>query len=156
MYRDYKFLEDEAVLQVRADRNVFRPYGLYGGAPGERSRNYLNPGTAGERILPGKVTMTIRQGDVFRHELPGGGGWGDPLDRDPAAVLSDVRNEYVGSDSAVADYGVIIDTVAWRVDETATAALRQQMRSARGGIALPDVRRDDHDPTAAPLAEALS
>ena len=40
-----------------------------------------------------KLTMTIRQGDVFRHVLAGAGGWGDPLERDPAAVLRDVRNE---------------------------------------------------------------
>jgi N-methylhydantoinase B len=151
MYRDYKFLEDEAILQVRADRNVFRPYGLYGGAPGERSRNYLNPGTPDERVLPGKVTMTIRAGDVFRHELPGGGGWGDPLARDPAAVLSDVRNQYISADRARPEYGVVLDTTAWRVDEAATAVLRQRIRQERGSTALEDVRRDNDA-----LASALS
>ncbi|MBV8169644.1 MAG: hydantoinase B/oxoprolinase family protein, partial [Alphaproteobacteria bacterium] len=119
MYRDYEFLEEEAILQVRADRSVFRPFGLYGGAPAARSRNTLNPGTPAEQALPGKLTMTIKRGDVFRHELPGGGGWGDPLERDPAAVLSDVRNEYVGLARAQRDYGVAIDTGTWRVDEPA-------------------------------------
>jgi N-methylhydantoinase B len=149
MYRDYEFLEDEAVLQVRADRNVFRPFGLYGGAPAARSRNTLNPGTADERLLPGKLTMTIHRGDVFRHELPGGGGWGDPLERDPAAVLSDVRNEYVGRARAESEHGVVIDPQAWRVDATATAALRQRLRQARTAP-LADVRRDDD--AAAPAA----
>ena len=83
-----------AILQVRSDRRDFRPYGLYGGGPGKPSMNYLNP--EGEnRPLPSKLTMTIRRGDTFRHEVAGAGGWGDPLERDPAMVLRDVRNELV-------------------------------------------------------------
>ena len=41
--RDYRFLEDEAILQVRSDRRTIRPYGLYGGNPGKPSSNHLNP-----------------------------------------------------------------------------------------------------------------
>ena len=128
--RDTRFLEREAVLQVRADRNAIRPYGLYGGMPGRPSRSVLNP--QGERReLDSKVTMEIHHGDVFRHELAGGGGWGDPLERDTGAVLRDVRNEYVSADAARRDYGVVVDTAAWRVDEPATAALRAERRAAR-------------------------
>ena len=86
--REYRFLEHEAVLQVRADRMAFRPYGLSGGKPGEPAANYLN----GEPV-PSKITRNIHEGDVFLHELAGGGGWGDPLDREPAAVARDVLNE---------------------------------------------------------------
>ena len=68
--------------------------------------------------------MTIRKGDVFRHVLAGGGGWGDPLERDPQAVLRDVRNEFLSPRTAEADYGVIVDTAAWRVDAAATAKRR--------------------------------
>src|SRR6266446_5461855 len=77
--RAYRLTEDEAVLQVRADRHTFRPYGLYGGGPGKPSRNRLV--TDGrERELTAKVTMTpMRRGDVFIHDQPGPGGWGDPL-----------------------------------------------------------------------------
>jgi N-methylhydantoinase B len=64
--RDYRFMAEEGILQVRSDRRDFRPYGLYGGAPGKPSMNYLNPGTE-NRPLPSKLTMTIRRGDVFRH-----------------------------------------------------------------------------------------
>ena len=81
--RDYRFLEAEGLLQVRSDRHTFRPYGLYGGSPGQPSRNAMNPGPD-ERPLPSKLTETIQHGDVFRHELAGAGGWGDPLERDPA------------------------------------------------------------------------
>src|SRR6266545_2793535 len=81
--RDYKLLAEEAVLQVRADRHDIRPYGLYGGRAGRPAHNVLNPGPDAKE-LPGKLTMTMKQGDVFRHEQPGAGGWGDPLEREPA------------------------------------------------------------------------
>jgi N-methylhydantoinase B/oxoprolinase/acetone carboxylase alpha subunit len=59
------------VLQVRADRHTFRPYGLYGGAPGKPSRNRLIS-DGSERELTAKVTMTpMRRGDVFIHDQPG-------------------------------------------------------------------------------------
>ncbi len=136
--RDYRFLEAEGLLQVRSDRRRFRPYGLYGGQPGKPSLNQLNP-EAENRLLPTKVTMNIKRGDVFRHELAGAGGWGDPLERDPSAVLKDVRNELLGAAKARADYGVVIDSERWAVDEKATAALRAGMRAARGGAEPPKV-----------------
>ncbi len=143
--RDYRFLEREAVLQVRSDRHTVRPYGLYGGWPGKPSANFLDP--EGEnRPMPSKLNMTIRQGDVLRHELAGGGGWGDPLERDPAAVLRDVRNEMVGIDSAKADYGVVIDAEAWQVDQAATDRLRAELRAARAEPEPPKVLW--RDPTA--------
>jgi N-methylhydantoinase B len=141
MRRDFRLREDEAVLQVRADRHAFRPYGLYGGSPGRPSRNAMNPGTADARDLPGKLTMTMRRGEVFRHEQAGPGGWGDPLERDPAPVLRDVRNGLVSEDAARADYGVVVDTARWKVDETATRELRAELRRARGWTEPPAVSR---------------
>ncbi|HSL19998.1 MAG TPA: hydantoinase B/oxoprolinase family protein [Vicinamibacterales bacterium] len=138
--RDYRLLEEEAVLQVRADRRIFRPYGLYGGQPGKPSRNVLNP-NSDNRDLPAKLTMRIRRGEVFRHEQPGAGGWGDPLDREPARVLRDVRNELVSLSSARDDYGVVIDPATWTVDEPASLKLREQLRTARGWREVPTVTR---------------
>src|SRR5262247_4727937 len=129
--RDYRLLEEEAVLQVRADRHAFRPYGLYGGSPGRASHNVMNPGPAG-REIPAKVTMTMRRGEVFRHEQAGPGGWGDPLEREPGRVLRDVRNGLVGRESARDDYGVIIDETQWKVDEVATRERRAALARARG------------------------
>jgi N-methylhydantoinase B len=143
--RDYRFLEHEGMLQVRSDRRDHRPFGLYGGSPGRPSENYLNPDRGG-RLLPSKLTMTIRRGDVFRHVLAGGGGWGDPLARDPQAVLRDVRNELLSAARAKADYGVIVDTRSWRVDTAATRTLRAEIERARGWRDVPKVQR--HDPVA--------
>jgi N-methylhydantoinase B len=141
MRRDFRLREDEAVLQVRADRHAFRPYGLYGGSPGRPSRNVMSSAAAGPRELPGKLTMTMRRGEVFRHEQAGPGGWGDPLERDPARVLRDVRNGLVGVESARGDYGVAIDAARWTVDEAATRALRAELRRARGWTEPPAVSR---------------
>jgi N-methylhydantoinase B len=134
--REYKLLADEAVLQVRSDRRAFRPFGLYGGGPGRPSMNYLNP----ERTpapLPSKLTMTMKKGDVFRHEVAGGGGWGDPLERDPALVLRDVRNDFVSGRAARDDYGVVLRGDPPAVDDVATAALRERKRRERNWCEVP-------------------
>ena len=140
--RDYLFTEEEAVLQVRSDRRRFRPYGLYGGYAGRPSRNVLNPDKEA-RLLDSKVTMHLRRGDVFRHELPGGGGWGDPLDRDPSNVLNDARNEYISVEGANRDYGVVIDSSTWTVDLVATRNLRESRRRSRGEMPLPVINWED-------------
>jgi N-methylhydantoinase B len=144
--RDYRFLEEEGTLQVRSDRRTHRPFGLYGGSPGAPSENVLNPDTE-NRPLPSKFTMTIRHGEVFRHVLAGGGGWGDPLERDPARVLRDVRNELLSVAKAAAEYGVVIDAGA--VDPAATERLRAELRARRGWREVPTVQRTDPLPQAA-------
>ena len=93
--------------------------------------NYLNPDRNPEP-LPSKLTMTMRRGDLFRHEVAGGGGWGDPLERDPALVLRDVLNEFVSPDAAREDYGVVLTGDPPAVDADATTALREAMRAQRG------------------------
>ncbi len=128
--KDYRFLEREAVLQVRSDRRDFRPYGLYGGHPGKASANSLNP-DGENRAMESKITMNIGYGTIFRHDLAGGGGWGDPLERAPDKVLVDVRNELVSPEAAFADYGVAVDTDSWSIDGEATEARRAALRSGR-------------------------
>jgi N-methylhydantoinase B len=140
--RDYRFLEAEGTLQVRSDRRTIRPYGLYGGYPGKPSKNYLNPEHENQP-LESKVTMTIKHGDVFSHEVAGAGGWGDPLERDPRAVLKDVRNELISPAVAAQEYGVLIDTHNWKVDEAATQRMRAEIRAARGWSETPKALWDD-------------
>jgi N-methylhydantoinase B len=87
--------------------------------------------------------MTIQKGDIFRHVLAGAGGWGDPLERDPAAVLKDVRNELLSPHKAADDYGVIVDTAGRTVDAPATAKRREEIRRARGWDVVPKVQWQD-------------
>jgi N-methylhydantoinase B len=76
--------------------------------------------------------------------LAGAGGWGDPLERDPAAVLKDVRNELLSPAKASDDYGVIVDTARWTVEAAPTAKRREEIRRARGWDVVPKVQW--HDP----------
>jgi N-methylhydantoinase B len=139
--REFRLLADEATLQVRSDRRTIPPYGLYGGAPGRPSMLWLT--RDGERTeLPSKPTMTVRKGDVFREDVAGAGGWGDPLERDPALVLRDVRNEFVSLASAREDYGVVIEPGPGEVDPVATEALRAELRRARGWAEVPTFVRE--------------
>tara|TARA_B100001123_G_scaffold236436_1_gene265097 strand:+ start:119 stop:451 length:333 start_codon:yes stop_codon:yes gene_type:complete len=92
----------------------------------------MNPGGE-DRSLDSKLTMMMHQGEVFRHELAGGGGWGDPLERDLKLVLRDVRNELVSPERAFLDYGVIVDTENWTVDAPGTEKRRAEIRATRVG-----------------------
>ncbi len=135
LIKDYCFLAQRGILQVRADRQRFAPYGLAGGGPGARGASYLRRREQGQepdardhwQPLPSKTLLHLRAGDVFRHILAGAGGWGDPFTRDPALVLADVRNGKVTPEHARAAYGVAIRVGAGgclEVDEDETRRLR--------------------------------
>jgi N-methylhydantoinase B len=134
--KTWRMLQQEGVLQVRADRQTHRPYGLYGGGPGAYGRNVMNPGPD-EQKLHAKLTMTIRKGEVFRHELPGAGGWGPALDRDLALVARDLRDELVTIEAAARDYGVVAAGDPPVIDTAATENLRARLKRERPP--LPDV-----------------
>ena len=79
-------------------------------------------------VSPTKFTnVLLKRGDIVRYVTPGGGGYGDPLRRDPQAVLADVRNGWVSVGAAQREYGVIVveredDFI---IDEAATAGCAQ-------------------------------
>lgn len=121
--RSYRLLTKEAVLQLRADRVKFRPYGLAGGQPGGASRNMLV--VNGEsRVLPGKVTMALMAETVIQHEQAGGGGFGNPLERDPDLVREDVIDDKISRGLALRAYGVVINAEG-EIDSIATRAARR-------------------------------
>jgi len=93
--------------------------------------------------------MNIRHNDVFRHEVAGAGGWGDPLERDPQLVLRDVRNEFVSIRAACNDYGVVILSNPLRLDDEATHAQRQNIRKARNWKQTPTISWQPHIASAA-------
>ncbi len=135
--KTWRMLADEGILQVRADRQTHRPYGLQGGGPGRAGRNILDPGQNSEAPLHAKLTMTLRVGQVFRHELPGAGGWGEALTRDLDLVAQDLRAGLVTIEGAARDYGVVAHGEPPAIDLPATEALRKELQSSR--TPLPDV-----------------
>lgn len=126
--RSYRLLADRAMLQLRADRLVFPPYGLDGGEPGGSAMNRLTD-AAGTRDLPGKVTMTLRAGAVLEHHQAGGGGHGAPHLREPKAVARDVWNGKVSVAAARARYAVAVDA-----DGLLDTAETERLRATTGGV----------------------
>jgi N-methylhydantoinase B len=115
--------EGTAVVAAERSRAEDVP-GLYGGhsAPSKNSV-VLFPGTDREERLGKKSEIPIRPGDHVLVRPAGGGGWGNPLERDPSAVEADVRAGYVSRGEAERSYGVVLDD-AGTVDKTATEARR--------------------------------
>lgn len=121
--REYEVLEP-ARFSLRSTRHKVAPLGVDGGHTGRIGRLVVNPGTDQEQVLPSRYSdLPLTPGDRFLLETPGGGGFGDPHQRDPRRVLADVRNGYVSAESAARDYGVVL-TAGPAVDETATRAAR--------------------------------
>ena len=91
----------------------------------------MDPGKASEQTLHSKITMTLRRDQVFRHDLPGAGGWGDPLVRDLALVAKDLRDGLVTIEGAARDYGVVARGDPPMIDAVATETLRAKLRATR-------------------------
>ena len=89
----------------------------------------MRPGTEREQVT-GAIYEEVAAGDVIINQSGGGGGWGNPLDRDPALVLDEVSNEFVSVVAAREKYGVIIDPDTMAIDNMATDELRSSMSSA--------------------------
>jgi N-methylhydantoinase B len=85
------------------------PWGLGGGGPGALGEYILERADGEIRRLPSKCTVPLERGDKLIIRTPGGGGYGDPLKRDPDLVLRDFLNGLVSIDAAQKDYGVVID-----------------------------------------------
>ena len=113
-------------------RRMCAPWGLVGGGAGVTSLNYVrNAGDKDFKTMD-PVRMSAAAGSSVRVATAGGGGWGDPLERDPARVLEDVVDEFVSLDSAREDYGVVIDADAGTVDLKATEETRARLRATQG------------------------
>ena len=122
-------LADQATLQLRSDKRRFPPFGLQNGKPGDPSWNILNPG-AGEAVLPTLSVSPMKRDDVILHIMASGGGWGDPLERDPEMVRADVWSEKQSIEHVRREYGVVIDPETIEVDKAATERLRAEVRRA--------------------------
>jgi N-methylhydantoinase B len=109
-------------LGIQAGRHVHPPEGLFGGKPGAKAKFLVNevPGN------PFGLTQ-LKPGDVVTIDAAGGGGYGNPLERDLEMVESDVIEGYVSVGRARQDYGVIIDPKSMKVDEEASRKLKDTL-----------------------------
>ena len=129
LVREYQLTGvEEAVLQVRSDRQKFQPFGLKGGHPGANAANRLREVDGREVALPGKFMRSFKRGERYRAELAGGGGWGDAFERSADQVWQDVLDEKISVESAAKNYGIVITDGA--LDEAATQRLRAARKAA--------------------------
>jgi N-methylhydantoinase B len=119
--RDYQFIDHDASFTILSDRDRWGPHGLFGGRHGKVAQYFLL--RAGQEIpLSSKTTLQLQAGDTVSFRSCGGGGYGNPHERNPLRVLQDVRDGKVSAERARTEYGVVVDTENWviRSPELAT------------------------------------
>jgi len=111
------------------DRSVIPPYGLFGGMPGLHGDNRIirNNGEVVQIDRSGGVQVSPDDYIVLR--FPGGGGYGDPLERDLDYLQHDITNEIVSIESAKRDYGAIIENKTKQISRKATAKNREELKA---------------------------
>ncbi len=105
--REYEVLEEEARFSLRSDKHVVSAWGLEGGLPGRVGAVIVNPGTPGEKRLPSRFgDFILKPGDILRIERAGGGGFGDPRERERVMIREDLLNGYISPEQAREVYGL--------------------------------------------------
>lgn len=121
--RSYRVLADDVLLQLRADRIKFQPYGLDGGGSAAPASNTLTRGKVSE-ALPSKIGMQIARNNLVTHVQPGGGGFGNPLKRPLAEIEKDVWNHKLSAGFVRKHYLAVVDPQTGKADPDATRELR--------------------------------
>lgn len=127
---------ENSVMSYCSDRARSITWGIKGGLPGVPHGVELTQDGDTEEMGTVFSSVPIGEGDEFVRPSSGGGGFGDPMDRDPEKVLADVEDEYVSIERAKRDYGVVIETVdvdrrTFEIDDAATEDAREHIRANR-------------------------
>jgi N-methylhydantoinase B len=137
-----RMLKDGHFMSI-ADRSILSCWGVNGGRAGRPFEVVIDPGGPGERAVDALADdEPVRAGETIRIRTTGGGGWGDPLEREPALVVRDVRWRKVSAEAALADYGVVLtgsaDDDDLGYDAVATSTMRRELVEGRGDAAFFD------------------
>ena len=135
--RDVKILGQTGALSVLSEKNVIPPYGVEGGSNGAaNSFTVIREGEVTQPSpVPGKVSgFPLKMGDVVREETAGGGGYGDPIKRNPQLVRADVAEEYLTVGEAAQRYGVVLDGDI--VNVAATEAKRAELSQIKISVGV--------------------
>jgi N-methylhydantoinase B len=124
----WKALAHDVRFSWTSQKTVIPPMGLFGGKAGTPNRWVLKQNNVEEQILDKAIgTAELKHSDSVTCEMAGGGGYGNPLERDPKAVQEDVRMGFVSLSSARDDYGVSIHAETFAIQMDETMALRDQL-----------------------------
>jgi N-methylhydantoinase B len=126
-----RMLADAKFMSI-ADRSILACWGVNGGKAGQPFNVTIDPGGPNERVVDALADgEPVAEGEVIQIRTTGGGGWGDPLQRDPAAVLQDVQWGKVSMQAAERDYGVLLLPDASGFDAAGTQRLRSRRQADR-------------------------
>lgn len=128
LIKDYRINNSNATFTASFGRSLYPCWGMNGGSNG--TPNYFIVYREGKEPLRTRkvAALQLGKGDLIRLKTGGGGGYGNPFDRDPKRVLEDVIDGYITVEQAERDYGVVI-TPDMKIDETKTKLLRDKLRS---------------------------
>ena len=113
MSKDIRVLGHDSQFTIKADRQKTPPWGLFGGQPGLPGVITIYPGTDQEAVIDSKKSgTTLKSGGVLRCQMPGAGGYGNPLERDRALIVHDLEEGYITPESALRDYGLTEEDLA--------------------------------------------
>jgi N-methylhydantoinase B/oxoprolinase/acetone carboxylase alpha subunit len=127
----YEATTTDVTVSHRGERFASSPWGLEGGAPGTRAHAHIVRADGTREELPSKKMIVLHPGDQLWEYIAGGAGYGDPLDRDPAAVLADLLDGKVSTTATTAEYGVVLTPDGTAVDEVKTKDCRAARRRTR-------------------------
>ena len=132
MTREIEILSENTVMTVSSDRHKIGPWGLFGGMSGSKAQCIITSIDGTIRKLPSlKMTLPVNKHDIMKTITPGGGGWGDPLERDVDRVAWDAKEGFVSIERAKSIYGVVLNPVTFEVDTKSTSHLRMEMLRSR-------------------------
>jgi len=133
--KSYRLLRgDGASVTFRGERMVVPPWGLFGGKPGALGKGAIIRKNGECEKIHSKKDFTLNEGDEFHLAVPGGGGYGDPLERRPELVLRDVLDGRVSIKAAADEYGVVIEEGMRKISQGKTAELRAKKAGERGPV----------------------
>jgi N-methylhydantoinase B len=135
--KEIRVFASDAKFMSIADRSILSCWGLKGGMAGSPFKVTINPGSEDERVMDGLCDREpVDQGSLIRVETTGGGGWGDPLERDISLVRLDVIQGKVSEHAAEELYGVkfVSDQNDFEVDTIQTQIKRDELAKSRGTL----------------------
>lgn len=127
---EYRPREDVVTVSYNGNNCEFPPQGILGGGSGAKAATQKVEADGTVVELPSIGELDVHPGEALIGRFAGGGGYGDPYERDPERVLADVRNDYVSIEGAREDYGVVIETTdsGLEIDVAATRERRAEDR----------------------------
>jgi N-methylhydantoinase B len=130
----FEVLRGEVTASWRGDRHFSAPWGLFGGGAGASWRLLVHRNSGEVEEIPGRSVFTIHVGERVELLGGGGGGYGDPLEREPERVRDDVLDGKVSREAAQREYGVVVRSETAKLELRATSTLRDRLRAERGPI----------------------